>query len=81
MLPLESMELDTICITGNNHHYFENSKLEEYLVVNNEEDVLEIKDKILKAIAEEKKILKLYKEFSEKNMKDAAKKTKEYLRK
>ena len=28
MLPLESFEMGVPCITGNNHHYFKNSKLE-----------------------------------------------------
>ena len=46
MLPLESMENGVVCITGNNHHYFKGTKLEKYVVVNNEEDVLEIKNKI-----------------------------------
>ena len=27
MLPLESMEMGTVCITGNNHHYFKNNEL------------------------------------------------------
>ena len=71
--PLESMEAGVVCITGNNHHYFNDSKLEDYLVVNNEEDVNEIAEKIKLAIKNEKKILKLYEEFSNKNTLDAKK--------
>ena len=46
MLPLESMELGVPCITGNNHHYFKNSELEKYIVINNETDIEEIKNVI-----------------------------------
>ena len=46
MLPLESFEMGVPCIIGNNCHYFEGSELEEYLVVNNEEDPEEIAEKI-----------------------------------
>lgn len=81
MLPLESMEMGVICITGNNHHYFENKDLKKYLVVDNEEDILEIKDKILYALENKDKILKMYKEFSKENEKIAKEKVNEYLNK
>ena len=71
MLPLESFEMNVPCITGNNHHYFENTELEKYLVVNNEENPIEIKNKIEKCIEEEDKIKKLYKKFKEDNLRDA----------
>ena len=67
MLPLESMEMNVVCISGNNHHYFKNSKLEDFLVVKNESDIEEIKDKILNGIKNKDKILNLYKEFSKNN--------------
>lgn len=79
MLPLESFEINVPCITGNNHHYFKDSKLEKYLVVNNEESPLEIKEKIELCMKEKENILKLYKEFREKNMKEAAKEVTEFL--
>ncbi len=80
MLPLESFDAGTICITGNNHHYFKNSELEKYLVVNNETDPKEIKEKILQAIANKNKILKLYKDFREKNMKLCQKQVEDFLK-
>lgn len=80
MLPLESFEINVPCITGNNHHYFKDSKLEKYLVVNNEESPLEIKEKIELCMKEKENILKLYKEFREKNMKEAAKEVTEFLK-
>ena len=60
MLPIESLEVGTICITGNNHHYFDGSKLEEYLVVSREDDVCSIRDKIIYAIDNKEKIFELY---------------------
>lgn len=79
MLPLESMEQDTICITGNNHHYFKNSELEKYLVVDNENDVELIKEKIELCLANKNKVIKLYKEFSKKNKENSKKNIKEFL--
>ena len=81
MLPLESMENGVVCITGNNHHYFKGTKLEKYVVVNNEEDVLEIKNKIETALTNSKKIIKMYNNFSDNNEKNAEKMTKSFLSK
>lgn len=81
MLPLESMENNVVCITGNNHHYFKETKLEKYVVVNNEEDVLEIKNKIETALNNSAKIIKMYNNFSNNNKKNAEKMTKVFLSK
>lgn len=81
MLPLESMEMEVICLTGNNHHYFKNTKLEKYLVVNNEPDVSEIKCKIKYALNNREKILKEYKKFSINNKKNSKKQIKKFLSK
>ena len=77
MLPIESMECKTLCLTGDNHHYFKNTELEKYLVVSREDDVIAISDKIKFALDNEEKIFKLYdawkKEYdieSEKSVKD-----------
>lgn len=61
--PLESLELGVPCLTGNNHHYFKNSKLENYLIVQAEDDINEIKDKIDKILKNKSEIIKLYKEW------------------
>ncbi len=79
MLPLESMENNVVCITGNNHHYFKNSKLERYIVVNNEESIIEIKEKIENALKDSDKIIRLYKEFSKENKMSAQKSIKKFL--
>lgn len=79
MLPLESFEMNVPCITGNNHHYFKNTELEKYLVVNNEESPIEIKNKIEKCLKEEEKVNKLYKKFRDDNLKSAKSKVKEFI--
>ena len=81
MLPLESMENNVVCITGNNHHYFKGSELEKYIVVNNEEDVLEIKNKIETVLKNSEKIIEMYNVFSDNNKKEAEKMTKSFLKK
>ena len=65
MLPIESMEVGTICLTGNNHHYFKDTELEKYLVVSREDDVVAIADKIKYALENKEKIFKLYKAWKE----------------
>lgn len=67
MLPLESLEVGVPCIAGNNHHYFKNTPLGEYLIINNETDVIEIKEKIERCIKEKNKILELYKTWKKEN--------------
>ena len=69
MLPYESLELGTICLVGNSFKAFEGSKLQEYLVVENTDNILEIKAKILEAIENKEKILEEYKNWSIKNKK------------
>ena len=63
VIPLESLELGVPCITGNNHSYFKNSKLEEYLVVKSEDNIDEIYEKIIYCINNKEVINKLYKEW------------------
>ena len=79
MLPLESMELGVPCITGNNHHYFKGRDIEKYIVVNNESDVEEIKEKIIKCMENKEEIIKKYKKFSQENLKESRKNVKEFL--
>ena len=80
MLPLESFEMNVPCITGNNHHYFKGTELEKYLVVNNEESPIEIKNKIEQCLKEEEKVKKLYKKFRDDNLKDAKTRVKEFIK-
>lgn len=80
MLPLESFYVGVPCITGNNHHYFKNTELEKYLVVNNEDDALEIADKVSLCIDNKDKVLSLYDKFSKNNLKEGVKLVKEFLK-
>lgn len=79
MLPLESFEMNVPCITGNNHHYFKNTELEEYIVVMNENDPEEIKEKIEKCLASPQQVLDLYKDFNRANKDLSKKQMKDYL--
>lgn len=79
MLPLESMELGVPCITGNNHHYFQGSELEKYIVINDEADIEEIKNKIELCLENREEIIRLYQDFSKQNLEEATKNVKEFL--
>ncbi|MBQ9298383.1 MAG: hypothetical protein IJ223_05085 [Clostridia bacterium] len=80
MLPLESMELGVPCITGNNHHYFKGKELEKYIVINNETDIEEIKNKILLCIKERNRIIELYNQFSKDNLDLSRKQVEEFIK-
>lgn len=79
MLPIESLEVGTICITGNNHHYFDNTKLYDYLVVEREDDVMAIYEKINYALEHKDEIFKLYKELKKSNDERTKKSVEEFL--
>ncbi len=77
MIPLESLELGIPCITGDNHHYFENTELEKYLVVSKEDNIIEIYNKMKLCLENKDKIIELYKKWK----KDNENKSKEYINK
>lgn len=79
MLPIESLEVGTICITGNNHHYFDNTKLYDYLVVEREDDVMAIYEKINYALEHKDEIFKLYKEWKKSNDERTKKSVEKFL--
>ena len=79
VLPLESLEVGVPCITGNNHHYFMDSPLEDYLVVDNEIDLDLIVDKIQKCIKNKKEVMKHYNTFRKENSSRAEKQLREFL--
>ena len=79
MLPLESFEVGVPCITGNNFHYFENSELEKYIVVNNEDNINSIKERIEKAIDNKEKVIKHYQKFKKENEKASKEQVKAFL--
>ena len=60
LLPLESLEMGVPCITSNNHHYWENTELEKYLIVNAPDNIISIKKQIEFVLENKDKIMKLY---------------------
>lgn len=69
MLPIESLEAGAICLTGNNHHYFKNTELEDYFVISNEASAYEIKKKIKFAVENKKVIMNSYRKWKKVIMK------------
>jgi hypothetical protein len=80
LIPLESMELGVPCITGNNHHYFINTPLEEYLVVKQPDNVMDIYSHIEKVLKNRAKIMRLYRKWKAEYDKKAQKSVKDFLR-
>ena len=80
MLPLESMEMNVVCISGNNHHYFKNTALEEYLIVNREDDVIAIKEKIDYALENKDKIFELYNSWKQNYDQESLDSVQEFLK-
>jgi hypothetical protein len=66
LLPLESFELGVPCITGNNHHYWENHELRDYVVVDEVDNVIKIYEKIIYCLENREKVLNLYFDWKEK---------------
>lgn len=60
LLPLKSLELGTICLVGNSCEYFAGSELEKYIVVEKENNIIEIYNRIIYALENKDKILELY---------------------
>ena len=77
MIPLESFELGVPCIIGNNTDFFLNSeKLNDLIVVKEEDNIDEIYDKINTCIEKRDEIMNLYKEWK-KDYSEKVKKLKE----
>ena len=79
LIPYQSLELGTPCLVGNSFKYFEGSSLQEYLVVRNTDDILEIKEKIISALTNRDKILADYEIWKVKNKKQAEENFKKVL--
>lgn len=81
LIPLESLELGVLCITSNNHHYWENTPLAEYLIVNESDDVLKIYEKAKLCLENKEKILDLYKKWKKNHDIESEKSVKQFLNK
>jgi len=71
LIPIESLNCGTICLTGNNHHYFKGTRLEDLLVVKRPDDATEIYNQALRAFEHKEEIMDLYKEWYEVNKTEA----------
>lgn len=60
MFPLESFEMGVPCLLGNNNDYFVGTELQDYVVLEREDDAEYIKNKIIKVLDNKEKIMKLY---------------------
>ncbi len=79
LLPLESFELGVPCITGNTHEYWKDTKLEKYLIVDREDDILEIKQKLEYCLENKEEVMKLYNEWKQEYTKKVNIKKTEFL--
>ena len=79
MIPLESLEVGVPCLIGNNTSYFEDSKLQDYLVVKEEDNIDEIFEKMKICIDNKYEIIKLYNEWKEQYNIDSKESAEEFL--
>ena len=80
MTSLESFAQGTLCIVGNNCHYFKNEELEDYIVVSEENNPEAIANKMIYAFKNKEKILKLYKAWEKKNKELSNKQLNDFLK-
>ncbi len=79
LLPLESFELGVPCITGNNHHYWENHELRKYVVVDEADNVIKIYGKIKYCLENKEKVMKLYSDWKRDYDKEVRMNTQSFL--
>jgi glycosyltransferase involved in cell wall biosynthesis len=79
IIPLESLELGVPCITSNNHHYWENTELEKYLVLDKCEDPQALSKRIKLCIENKDIIIKLYKKWKKEYDIECEKNNKNFL--
>lgn len=81
MIPLESFELGVPCVIGNNTDFFKNSKLNEMVVVKEEDSIDEIYEKINFAIENKDEIMELYRQWKKEYSKEVIRLKEEFLNK
>ncbi|MCR5787853.1 MAG: hypothetical protein K6G37_02065 [Bacilli bacterium] len=80
IIPLECLELGVLCITGNNHHYWEGTELEKYLVVSQVDNPVAIAKQAELCLKNKDKILKLYKDWKESYDKECKKNFEKFIK-
>lgn len=79
MLPIEALEAGAICIMGHNHHYFQGTRLHDLLVVEREDDLTDIENKIKYALEHKDEIFELYGEWKKQNDAESAQSVVDFL--
>lgn len=79
ILPLECLELGVICITGDNHHYWDGTALKEYLVEPRVDNPVAIAERIEKCLKHKDEIFKLYKTWKKQYNKYCADELKKFI--
>lgn len=80
LLILESMDRGIPCIVGNTDFFDSNKLLKEYLVMNSDDDINEIKDRINRVNKNRDIIIKEYQKFRTKYIKEAQQSMKQFLK-
>ena len=80
IIPLESFELGVPCITSNNHHYWEGTELQKYIIIDAPDNIIKIKEKIEFVLENKEKIMELYKKWKTDYDKKAKKSVDNFLK-
>ena len=65
LIPLESFQLGVPCITGNNHHYWDDSMLKKFVVVDEVDNPYAIHQKIMECLNNKEQVMKLYRDWKQ----------------
>ena len=76
---LESFENGIPCLVGKNSNLFINTELEQYIVVNNPNDIMEIYEKIKKTLENKELVMKLYSNWKEQYITESNKRIEEFI--
>lgn len=79
MIPLESFEVGVPCIIGNNTDFFKGNKLEDLVVVKEEDSIDEIYEKINNCINNKEEIMSLYRKWKKEYSSEVIKLKEEFL--
>lgn len=80
IMPLECLESEVLCITGDNHHYWTDTPLEKYLIEPKIDNPVAIADRIKLCLENRDKIIQLYKEWKKEYNSYCEKKIKEFFK-
>jgi len=80
LLPIESLDLGVVTLVGSNYEYFDGSDLEKYIVVEKEDNIIYIYNKIKYVIDNKEKILKAYQEWKDNYIKNSKESIKNFLK-